>query len=44
VNYLQTPHATFDDGGQLVSSGLEPGKLFAASVLTFFAFVGSRTC
>jgi amino acid transporter len=40
VNYLQTPHATFDDAGQLLSSGLEPGKLFAASVLTFFAFVG----
>jgi basic amino acid/polyamine antiporter, APA family len=40
VNYLETPHAVYDTAGALVSSGLEPGKLFAASVLTFFAFVG----
>lgn len=40
INYLETPHATFDANGQLLHHGLGGSMLLAGSVLTFFSFIG----
>jgi amino acid transporter len=40
VNYLETPRATFDANGDLLSHGLTTSMLLSGAVLTFFSFMG----
>jgi amino acid transporter len=40
VNYLASPHATFDDNGNLLSTGLHAPTVLSGAVLTFFSFMG----
>jgi amino acid transporter len=40
VNYLETPRATFDADGTLLSNGLSASMLLSGAVLTFFSFMG----
>jgi amino acid transporter len=40
VDYLETPAATFDDGGRLADHGLSMSMLLGGAVLTFFSFLG----
>jgi amino acid transporter len=40
VDYFETPNATFDENGRIVSHGLGLSMLLAGSVLTFFSFIG----
>jgi amino acid transporter len=40
VNYLQTPHSTFDDQGRILEHGMSMSMLLTGSVLTFFSFIG----
>jgi amino acid transporter len=40
VNYLETPRATFDADGNLLSNGLSASMLLSGAVLTFFSFMG----
>jgi amino acid transporter len=37
---LETPHATFDDEGQLTHHGLGLSMVLSGAVLTFFSFIG----
>jgi len=40
INYLETPHATFNADGTMLHHGLGTSMLLAGSVLTFFSFIG----
>jgi amino acid transporter len=40
VNYLASPHATFDANGNVLSTGLRAPVVLSGAVLTFFSFMG----